>query len=60
MTDEPEYVVLPREALFQFFGKMALPPWRDHDGTLLGSHIDCAPIAQEITEWVDTHDLTKE
>ena len=40
------------EDLFQFFGKMALPPWQDMDGTMIGDNIDCAPIAQEIENWV--------
>lgn len=55
---KPDYVVLPRNALFEFLGKVALPPWQDHDGRLIGTHIDCAPIAQEITAWIDQNELT--
>ncbi len=52
-----DFVVLPREPLFEMLGEMALPPWVDVDGTSIGGRIDCAPIAQRLTEWVDGHDL---
>lgn len=53
-----EYVIVHRDALFEFFGQMALPPWRDERGKLLGGGINCAPIAEQITKWVDDHDLS--
>lgn len=55
---EPEVVVLPRDALFQFFGEMALPPWQDERGRTIGGKVECAPLAERITRWVETHDLT--
>lgn len=54
---EPEFVVLPRDALFEFLGEMALPPWIDERGKEIGGGINCAPIAQRLIEWVDGHDL---
>jgi hypothetical protein len=54
---DAEYVVVPRAALFEFFGRMALPPWQER-GKWIGGNIDCAPIAEEITSWVDANDLS--
>lgn len=42
-----DYVLLPRDALFQFFGQHVLP----RDDT------DCAPVASMIVEWVEANDL---
>lgn len=60
MSDDApkEFVVLPRHALFEFLGEIALPPWEDEQGEIIGSRIDCAPIADRITRWVDEHDLS--
>lgn len=55
---DDEVIVLPRDALIEFFGRMALPPWTDETGATIGSRIDCAPIASEISEWIRAHDLT--
>ena len=52
MSDR-DFVVLPREALFEFFGAVALPPGACHT-----PDTDCAPIAQRIIEWVEFHDLS--
>jgi hypothetical protein len=57
-TEDPDFVVLPRAALFEFFGEMALPPWPDGKGGQFGSNINCAPIASKISEWVDGHDVS--
>jgi hypothetical protein len=54
---EADYVVVPRTALFEFFGRMALPPWREN-GKWIGGKIDCAPIAEEIKQWVEDNDLS--
>jgi hypothetical protein len=53
-----DFVVLPRDALLELFGELALPPWIDADGSVLGGGIDCAPIAQRITAWIAEHDLS--
>lgn len=55
--NKPEVVVLPRDALFEFLGEMALPPWRDNRGNLIGGDMECAPIAERLSKWVDGHDL---
>ena len=55
--DRREFVVLPRDALFVFLGEVALPPWTDTDGSVIGSAIDCAPIVDRLIAWVDEHDL---
>ena len=55
---DEDFVVLPREGLYQFLGEMALPPWADADGSLIGQHVDCAPIAQRLDEWIRQHDLS--
>lgn len=55
---EREFVILSRHELFEFLGKMALPPWVDVDGKLIGINIDCAPIVQEIVQWVRHHDMS--
>ena len=47
MTQNAEYVILPRTALFEFFG--SLLPTGD---------VDCAPVAERIIKWVESHDLT--
>ncbi len=57
MSDR-DFVVLPRDALFEFFGAMALPPWKDEHGEVIGTHVDAAPLATEIREWVEFHDLS--
>jgi hypothetical protein len=46
MTPNADYVTFPRTALFEFFG------------SLLPSDVDCAPIAERIIKWVESHDLT--
>jgi hypothetical protein len=51
-----EFVVLPMDALLEFFGEVALPPWIEH-GEVIGTAIDCAPIATRISEWIAAHDL---
>lgn len=56
-VEDQDFVVLPREALFEFFGYMALPPWTDEHGNTIGNGIDCAPIASAIADWVKAHDL---
>jgi hypothetical protein len=56
MNDYP-FVTLPREALFQFFGEMALPPWRDEHGHEIGGRVPCAPIAERITTWIAEHEV---
>lgn len=53
-----EVVVLPRGALFEFLGEMAMPPWTDERGRVIGGGINCAAIASRLVEWVDGHDLT--
>lgn len=53
-----EYVVLPRAALFEFFGEMALPPWPDREGHYcLGGSTPCAPLAEKIVRWVEAHEI---
>lgn len=52
-----DFAVLSRSALLQFFGEMALPPWRDDTGALVGGGIDCALIASRIIEWMEANDL---
>lgn len=55
---DQDFLVLPRDALFEFLGEMALPPWVDADGSIIGSQIDCAPIAERLMAWVREHDLS--
>jgi hypothetical protein len=45
------------DELLEFLGQVALPPWRDVDGKLIGTEIPCAPIADSIIKWVRQHDL---
>lgn len=52
MPSDREFVVLPRDALFEFFGQVALPPGACHP-----LDADCAPIASRIISWVEGHDL---
>lgn len=58
-TELGECVVLPRTALLEFLGAVALPPWRDEHGEWIGGNIDCAPIAGRIAEWIRVHDLAQ-
>lgn len=55
--EHAEVIVLPRDALLEFFGEMALPPWVEN-GEVIGGTIDCAPIASRISDWLREHDLT--
>lgn len=50
MIPEREYVVLPRHALFELLGEVALGPG-------LGPDDDCALVASRLILWVDAHDL---
>lgn len=62
MPEQPkdrDFVVLPRDALYEFFGAVALPPWKDADGQLIGTGVDAAPIGNRITNWVEEHDLAE-
>lgn len=52
-----DYVLLPKEALFEFFGEVALPPWEDENGYIIGHRVDAAPIADKIAQWIEKHDL---
>lgn len=58
VTPDADFVVLPRTALLEFFGAVALPPWPDGSGGYCGGGVDCAPLAQRIIDWVDEHDLS--
>jgi hypothetical protein len=53
--DPDKYVVFKRDELIQLFGELALPPWEDRDGSLLGQDIDCAPLAEKILACI--HDI---
>ncbi len=55
MALESDKIILNRSELLEFFGKMALPPWIDEKGKQIGSKIPCAPIASEISDWLDEH-----
>lgn len=48
------------DELYEFLGQYALPPWRDIDGKLIGTHIPCAPIAAQLIKWIQEHDLQPE
>ncbi len=50
MSGDRDFVVLPRQALFEFFGLVALTPWAE-DG-------DCAVKADQIIKWIESHDLS--
>jgi hypothetical protein len=52
MSDQSDrdFVILPRDLLFEFFGSVALVPMAPDE--------DCAPKATRIQEWVDEHDLS--
>lgn len=52
-----DFAVLSRDALLEFLGEMALPPWRDAAGNEIGGDIDCAAIAKRITAWLTANDL---
>ncbi len=57
-TGDRDFMVVPKDALFEFMGEMALPPWTDSDGSTIGGSIDCAPIAERIRAWFKAHDLS--
>lgn len=46
--DPEKYITFKREEFFQMMGFLALPPWADSDGKIVGSEMDCAPIAEQI------------
>ena len=52
-----DWILVSRSELLQMLGKYALPPWKDSKGNVLGGDIDCAPLAQELSDAVD--DLEK-
>jgi len=56
-ASDRDFVLLPRGPFFEFLARMALPPWTDENGEQIGGGIDCAPIASELVEWVNKHDL---
>jgi hypothetical protein len=49
-ADDQKYIVFKRNQFYELMGELALPPWTDADGSLLGGDIDCAPLAQHISE----------
>jgi hypothetical protein len=50
---DADFVILPHDKLFEFFGQVALPP-----GSGAPSDTDCAPIVERIIAWVSEHDLS--
>ena len=60
-ADESEVVVLPRTALYEFLGQVAMPPVAfcpaRKNGLCPAESVDCAPIAERLTRWVREHQL---
>lgn len=52
MSDE--LIVFTNEELFGLLGEFALPPWKDDNGNVLGEDINCARIASELVQAVQT------
>lgn len=48
MADDQKYITFRRSEFFTMMGFLALPPWTDDDGTLLGADIDCAVLGEKI------------
>lgn len=44
MADD-KYITFRRSDFFIMMGFLALPPWTDENGQLIGENIDCAPLA---------------
>lgn len=49
-----DFVIVPKSALLQLFGRFGLPPWPDGKGGWLGGDVDCALLAKDISDSVDT------
>lgn len=56
--EHPVYVVLRREDLFEFLGRVGLPPWEDERGRPIGERVNCAPLAQEMIDWVEQNEIS--
>ena len=62
MTDLPDdtddkYITFRRTDFYEMMGELALPPWKDPEGSLVGTEWDCAPIAQVIRQRAEATEL---
>lgn len=58
MADEPnKYVVFKRNEFFEMMGYLALPPWTNADGSLVGVDMDAAPLGEQILREVTQTEL---
>jgi hypothetical protein len=62
MTDLPDdthdkYITFKRSEFYELMGELALPPWKDPEGSLVGTEWDCAPIAQTIKQRAEAVEL---
>lgn len=55
MPNLPPRLTFDTEELLEWLGAIALPPWRNHKGKLVGTKVDCAPIAQAVGDWLLAH-----
>ena len=46
MIDDEKYIVFKRSEFFELLGEFGLPPWRDHDGELIGVKVDANALTE--------------
>jgi len=57
MLNDSKYVVFKRTEFFEMLGELALPPWRDHDGELIGVKVDAASVSEKILNRVEATEI---
>jgi hypothetical protein len=56
MADD-KYITFRRDQFYELMGELALPPWKDPEGSLVGTEWDSAPIAQVIKKRAEDTEL---
>ena len=56
-SDDAKYITFKRSEFYEMMGELALPPWKDPEGSLVGTEWDCAPIAQVIKKRAEDTEL---
>jgi hypothetical protein len=55
--DDSKYITFKRTDFYEMLGELGLPPWKDPEGSLVGTEWDCAPFAQVIKERAEATEL---
>lgn len=56
-SSDDKYITFRRSEFYEMMGELALPPWKDPKGSMMGTDWDCARIAEVIKQRTDGIEL---